>query len=93
MMSDVPVFCGPFCMAICVPAGATVAAIVDSRTAGADDLGAEAEGLGLTVLRGHVVCDVLGRRCVRGVRIARWNGDTSATVDDSIQIDCDLVAM
>jgi len=74
-------------------AGVTVAAIVDSRVAGAAELGAEAEDLGLTIMRGHVVCDVLGRRRVSGVRIARWNGDNSVTVEGAIQIDCDLVAM
>ena len=74
-------------------AGVTVAAIIDSRAAGAADLGAAAESLGLTIMRGHVVCDVLGRRRVSGVRIARFNGDSSATVEDAMEIDCDLVAM
>jgi sarcosine oxidase subunit alpha len=74
-------------------AGVTVAAIVDSRAAGAADLGAAAEDAGLAIMRGHVVCDVAGRRRVRGVRIAKWNGDNTVTVEAGMQIDCDLVAM
>jgi sarcosine oxidase subunit alpha len=74
-------------------AGATVAAIVDSRATGAADLGVAAEDVGITIMRGHVVCDVIGRRRVSGVRIAKWNGDSSLTVEGAIQIDCDLVAM
>ena len=72
-------------------AGVTVAAIVDNRATGAADLGAAADGLGLMIMRGHVVCDVVGRRRVRGVRVARYNGDNTATVDAAIEIDCDLV--
>jgi sarcosine oxidase subunit alpha len=74
-------------------AGATVAAIVDSRTAGAAALGAAAQEAGITVMRGHVVSDVVGRRRVSGVRIARWNGDISSNFESTISIDCDLLAM
>ena len=74
-------------------AGAEVAAIVDSRAGGAGELGARAQALGIPVLAGHVVCDVSGRRRVTGARIARWDGDSRASVRSTIRIDCDLVAM
>jgi sarcosine oxidase subunit alpha len=74
-------------------AGATVAAIVDSRAKGAAALGVAAEDAGITIMRGHIVCDVVGRKRVRSVRIAKWSGDNSSTVDASITIDCDLLAM
>ena len=74
-------------------AGAEVAAIVDSRRGGAGKLGEQAQAMGIPVLAGHVVSDVAGRRRVRGVRIARWNGDSRENVSSRIRIDCDLVAM
>jgi len=74
-------------------AGATVAAIVDSRARGAGDVGRRAEEAGIPVFRGHIVTDVSGRASVRGVRIARWHGDESGGIDASIRIACDLVAM
>jgi sarcosine oxidase subunit alpha len=73
--------------------GAAVAAIVDSRVGGAADLGEVAEALGIPVFRGHIVTDVVGKRRVQGVRIAKWSGIASETVINSIRIDCDLVAM
>ena len=74
-------------------AGAEVTAIVDSRPGGAGELGARAQALQIPVLAGHVVCDVAGRRRVRGAGIARWDGDCWDTVRSTIRIDCDLVAM
>ena len=74
-------------------AGAEVAAIVDSRPGGAGELGGRARDLGIPVLEGHVVCDVAGRRRVRGASIARWEGDCWDNVRSTIRIDCDLVAM
>ena len=74
-------------------AGAEVAAIVDSRPGGGGELGARAQALQIPVLAGHVVCDVAGRRRVRGAGIARWDGDCWDTVRSTIRIDCDLVAM
>ncbi|MYJ94385.1 MAG: sarcosine oxidase subunit alpha family protein [Proteobacteria bacterium] len=74
-------------------AGAEVAAIVDSRPGGAGELGAQARARQIPVLAGHVVCDVIGRRRVRGAGIARWDGDCRARVRRTIRIDCDLVAM
>jgi len=73
--------------------GAAVAAIVDSRAGGAADLGEAAEAVGIPVFRGHIVTDVVGKRRVRGVRIAKWTGVASESVSNSIKIDCDLVAM
>ncbi len=73
--------------------GVAVAAIVDSRASGAAALGVAAEEAGITVLRGHVVSEVLGRRRVSGVRVAKWDGDNTSTVDSAIGIDCDLLAM
>ena len=74
-------------------AGAEVAAIVDSRPGGGGELGARAQALQIPVLAGHVVCDVAGRRRVRGASIARWDGDCWDSVRSTIRIDCDLVAM
>jgi sarcosine oxidase subunit alpha len=72
-------------------AGASVV-IVDSREQAAQPLqGADSHGI--TVLAGHIVANVIGRDRVRGVRVARWSQDVSATVDSTIRIDCDLVAM
>ena len=76
-----------------VDAGAEVAAIVDSRPGGAGELGTRARALQIPVLAGHVVCDVAGRRRVRGASIARWDGDCWDSVISTIRIDCDLVAM
>ena len=75
-----------------VNAGASVV-VVDSRDGGAGALGAAAESAGIIVLRGHVVSDVIGRHRIAGVRIARWQGDLQATVESTIKIDCDLLAM
>ena len=74
-------------------AGAEVAAIVDSRPGGGGELGSQARARQIPVLAGHVVCDVAGRRRVRGAGIARWDGDCRARVRSTIRIDCDLVAM
>ncbi len=74
-------------------AGAEVAAIVDSRPGGGGDLGGRVRDLGIPVLAGHVITDVLGRSRVRGASIARWSGDSWASVTPSIRIDCDLVAV
>ena len=74
-------------------AGAEVAAIVDSRSGGAGELGIRARSLQIPVLEGHVVCDVAGRHRVRGASIARWDGDSWTNVKSTIRIDCDLVAV
>ena len=74
-------------------AGAEVAAVVDSRAGGAGELGRRARERGIAVLDGHVVSDVAGRQHARGVSIARWHGDSWATVSPTIRIDCDLVVM
>ncbi|MDA0680693.1 MAG: sarcosine oxidase subunit alpha family protein [Proteobacteria bacterium] len=67
--------------------------VVDCRKSGAGSLGATADAAGITVLRGHIVSDVIGRHRVSGIRIARWDGDTQSTFDSTIRIDCDLLAM
>ncbi len=74
-------------------AGAEVAAIVDSRRDGAGELGRRTLDLGIPVLQGHVVSDVAGRQRVSGASIARWTGDSWATVKPGMRIDCDLVVM
>ena len=73
-------------------AGARVV-IVDSRAGGAGDLGEQAVEAGVSVLAGHVVSNVIGGHRVRAVQVAGWSGDPSHTVESSIRIDCDLVAM
>jgi sarcosine oxidase subunit alpha len=67
--------------------------IVDSRASGAGSLAEQAAEAGVSVLAGHVVTDVVGRRRVRDVRVAGWSGDPSYTVESSIHIECDLLAM
>ncbi|MDZ4731638.1 MAG: sarcosine oxidase subunit alpha family protein [Xanthomonadales bacterium] len=74
-------------------AGAAVAAIVDSRAEGAGAIHAEVERLGITVFRGHIVCDVDGASGLQEVAVAAWSGDRSKTVESSIKIACDLLAM
>ena len=67
--------------------------IVDSRNDIAGAAAEAAQSAGITVLAGHIVTDVVGHSRVRGVRVANWSGDVSATVDSTIRIDCDLVAV
>jgi sarcosine oxidase subunit alpha len=74
-------------------AGATVSAVVDSRMQGAGELAKAVEEAGIPVFHGHVVTDVTGQKRVSGVRIAKWNGDTDSLVENTISIDCDLLAM
>jgi sarcosine oxidase subunit alpha len=71
-----------------VDAGCTVV-IVDSRSSGAGSLAEQAANKGVSVLTGHVVTDVAGRRRVRGVRVAGWSGNPSYLVESTIQIECD----
>ena len=73
-------------------AGASVV-IVDSRADGAGAVGSEAMDAGIPVMPGHIVTDVRGRGRINGVKIARWNGDASLTVENTVNIDCDLLAM
>ena len=73
-------------------AGASVV-IVDSRAGGAGWLGEKVTEAGIPVLAGHVVTNVSGRRHVREVRVAAWSGDATQSVESSIGIECDLLAM
>ena len=73
-------------------AGVSVA-IVDSRADGAGALGSEAMDAGIPVMPGHIVTDVRGRGRVEGAKIARWTGDASTTVENTVNMDCDLLAM
>ena len=73
-------------------AGASVV-VVDSRKAGVSPARQSAEAAGISVLAGHLVTDVSGRRRVRAAHVAPWDGDPAATVRNTIRIDCDLVAM
>lgn len=70
-----------------------VAAIIDSRAGGAGALGDVAEAMGIPVFRGHIVTDIVGKRHVQSVRIAKWSGDVTESSRNTIRIDCDLVAM
>ncbi|MGD2130501.1 MAG: sarcosine oxidase subunit alpha family protein [Lysobacterales bacterium] len=72
-------------------AGAEVAAVVDCRP-GAAGVRGEVEALGIPVIAGHVVTNVLGRGAVRGVRVARWDGEAER-VESNMTIDCDLLAV
>jgi len=74
-------------------AGATVAAVVDSRPHGAAALGDAVKDAGIPVLQGHLLTDVTGTRRVTAVRIAKWSGAQDATAKATISISCDLIAM
>jgi sarcosine oxidase subunit alpha len=73
-------------------AGSSVV-VIDSRAGGAGWLGEKVVAAGIPVLAGHIVTNVLGRRRVSGVRVAAWSGDVSRSVESSIGIECDLLAM
>ena len=75
-----------------VRAGATVA-IIDSRPSGAGAIRDTATAAGIPILAGHVVVDVKGGKRIGGVRVAKWSGDVSHTVESSMLIDCDLLAI
>ncbi|MFQ5610014.1 MAG: 2Fe-2S iron-sulfur cluster-binding protein [Woeseiaceae bacterium] len=73
-------------------AGASVV-VIDSRVDGQGTLRSGAESAGITVLTGHVVSDTIGRRRIRGVRVAGYPGTGDAAVKSNIRIDCDLLAV
>jgi sarcosine oxidase, subunit alpha len=73
-------------------AGASVA-IVDSRADGAGAVGSDAMDAGIPVMPGHIVTDVSGKGRISRVKIAQWNGDASGTIENTVNIDCDLLAM
>ncbi len=74
--------------------GIQVAAVIDSRIGGADGaLSAILDAEGIPMMLGHIVCDVIGRHRVSGVKVARWQGDANEIVDGDTQIACDLLAM
>jgi sarcosine oxidase subunit alpha len=74
-------------------AGAAVAAIVDSRRHGGGSLAMAVQEAGIPIFHGHLVTDVIGKRRVTGARVGRWDGDPGSTVESTIDIACDLVAM
>ena len=67
--------------------------VIDSRVGGAGSLGKAARARDIPVLQGHIVTDVVGCKRISRVRVAKWSGDTEAVVENSINIDCDLLAM
>ena len=75
-----------------VAAGSSVV-IIDSRAGGAGSAAEKAAQTGVSVLAGHVVTNVVGRRGVSGVQVAGWSGDPKYLVESAIHIDCDLLAM
>lgn len=75
-----------------VEAGSYVV-VVDSRAGGAGSAAEKAAQKGVSVLAGHVVTDVVGRRSVRGAQVAGWSGDPKYRVESTIHIDCDLLAV
>ncbi len=73
-------------------AGARVV-VADSRKNGAGALGDAVTGLGIKVLRNHIVTDVKGKHRIRGVKVAAWNGDPDAAVKSTVHVKCDLLAV
>ena len=76
-----------------VAAGGDVAAVVDARPEGGGELAKRIAAAGIPVFNGHLVTSVDGKMHVSRARIARWDGDTSKTVNNSISVDCDLLMM
>ena len=72
--------------------GREVAAVVDCRSAPGGALVKAAKALGIEVICGHGVIEVLGRKRVKAALIAPLNADGSAVVGASRRINCDLVA-
>ncbi len=73
-------------------AGAEVT-LVDSRKVPPMPLMERAAAADIAVLPGHVVVDVVGRKRVKGARLARWDGSNAEPVSASMSVDCDLLAM
>mgnify|MGYP001824313197 CR=1 FL=1 len=67
--------------------------VIDSRAGGAGALGDAAKAASIQVLAGHVLTDVKGVGRVTAANVAAWSGDSADTVENTIRIDCDLVAM
>ena len=74
-------------------AGATVAAVVDSRKKGGGSGAAAVEHAGIPLLYGHLITNVSGQNHITKAHIAKWDGDNDAIIENSIKIPCDLIAM
>ncbi len=73
-------------------AGRQVVSIVDSRADASGDAVAAATSLGIKVLKGHAVTEVIGSRRVKAVKIAPINADATAVTGSEKKIPCDVVA-
>lgn len=74
-----------------VNAGGSVAAIIDSRHDAKSELIDRTNKI--TVYRGHVVIDVMGKKCVRGVLVAPRDKTGTPLRHKSFRIDCDIVGL
>ncbi|OUD10633.1 sarcosine oxidase subunit alpha [Marivivens niveibacter] len=70
-------------------AGLSVPAIIDARSSGAGPIAAEAEKLGIKVMKGKAIAKVKGKKRVTGVQICLQAGEGSVIEE----IACDCVAM
>ncbi len=70
-------------------AGLSVPAIIDARSSGAGPIAAEAEKLGIKVLKGKAIASVKGKKRVTGVQICLQSGEGAVTEE----IACECVAM
>jgi len=70
-------------------AGLAVPAIIDARASGAGPIAAEAEKLGIRVLKGKAIAKVKGKTRVTGVKVCLQAGE-GAVIEE---IACDCVAM
>ncbi len=73
-------------------AGLNVAAVVDMRPRGSSEWEARLQQVGIEVISGHGIASVIGRRGVKGVKLAPHQGDGVLGKIDR-QIDCDVVGM
>ncbi len=74
-------------------AGADVTAVVDTRPRPAGELPELVQHMGIYVASGHAVVNTMSGDRVRGVRIARLNGDANGVEGRERTLDCDLVAV
>ncbi|MFK7734193.1 MAG: sarcosine oxidase subunit alpha family protein [Pseudomonadales bacterium] len=73
-------------------AGRCVVSIVDSRADASGDAVAAATSLGIEVLKGHAITEVIGSNQVKAVKIAPINADATAVTGSAKKIRCDVVA-
>ncbi|WP_025898822.1 sarcosine oxidase subunit alpha family protein [Sneathiella glossodoripedis] len=73
--------------------GATVKAIIDTRTEVKGELPAKAEAAGIEVIKGSAISKALGRKTVKAIEVRKFSQDKSRLEGAVRRIPCNLVAM